>query len=216
MAAGPFPQTSPIALFQTQRVGIQRIGRAPSLKQRDDVVRRHHRHFRSRFQRGAGHVRRQDYVLARQQRGMHFWFVFENIQRRAGNFFIFESFRERSFVHYGPARSIHQKRSAFHLLKIIFRNQVARIRQQRNMQADEIGFAKQPVAIHEFCVQFFFYIRRRANRVIVKHAHLETQRAARHPAADSSKAQNAQRLAPNIAANELIQVPSVPRAGTHP
>src|SRR5271156_473580 len=91
-----------------------------------------------------------------------------------------------------------------------------RIEQQRNMQADEIGLAKQPVAIHEFRVQLLFHLRRRSYRVTVKHAHAKPLSATRHPAADSSKTDYSQSLAPNIAANELIEIPSVPTAIPHP
>src|SRR5271156_6659701 len=91
-----------------------------------------------------------------------------------------------------------------------------RIEQQRNMQADEIGLAKQPVAIHEFCVQLLFYLRRRSYRVTVKHPHAKPLSATHPPGADSSKPEYPKGFSQNTPADELIKIPSVPTAIPHP
>ena len=51
---------------------------------------------------------------------------------------------------------------------------------------------------------------------MIEHAHLKTLGAARHSAADAAEADDAEGLAPNIAAEKLVEIPTWPGAGAHP
>ena len=89
---------------------------------------------------------------------------------------------------------------------------MARLGKQRDVQRDEVGFAKQPVEVGKLGAQFPFDLERRAIRIVVEHAHLKTLRAAGQAAADPAESDNAERLAPNVAAEKLIEIPSGPGA----
>ena len=82
------------------------------------------------------------------------------------------------------------------------------------MQAEEIGLPENRVAFHKLCVQLAFKFNWRANRIVVNDAHAEPVRTTRYRAADTSETEDAQRLAPDIGAAELIEVPAFPPAGT--
>src|ERR1700730_8529919 len=90
-----------------------------------------------------------------------------------------------------------------------------RIRQERDVKADEIGLSKKTIAIDKFGAQLLFHVRRRPYRIAVKHSHLEALRTPRHTAPDSAKTDNAKRLAPNIATEQLIEVPPRPVSPPH-
>ena len=53
-----------------------------------------------------------------------------------------------------------------------------------------------------------------ANRIRVNHLHLETGGAASNGTANTAKADDAEGFAPNISATELIEIPTLPIAGT--
>ena len=139
-----------------------------------------------------------------------------DVERGAGDFFIFERVGEGGFVHYRAARSVDEERGALHFFQIFGGDEVARVRQQRNVQADEVRFAEQCVAVHEFGVQLFFDFGWRADGVVIEDAHLKAERAACDSAADAPEAENAERFAPDVAADELIEVPAGPGAAAHP
>src|ERR1700721_2542875 len=90
-----------------------------------------------------------------------------------------------------------------------------RVRQVVNVQADKIGLTKKAIAVDKLGVQLLFHVRRRPYRIAVKHSHLEALRTPRHTAANSTKTDNAKRLAPNMSTEQLIEVPSRPVSRPH-
>src|SRR5208337_3153735 len=82
------------------------------------------------------------------------------------------------------------------------------------MEADEIGFREESVHVAVFSVHGFFRVFGSANRIRVNHLHLETEGAASNGAANTAKADYAEGFAPNISATELIEIPTLPIAGT--
>ena len=83
--------------------GIQQVGRAASLEQREDVFRGHHSHLRARLDRGRGQMRRQNDVRTAQAVG-DFRLVLVDVQRGAGDEFVLERGHQRGFAR-RPARA---------------------------------------------------------------------------------------------------------------
>src|ERR1700676_3649031 len=82
------------------------------------------------------------------------------------------------------------------------------------MQGDEIGFREDLVALQELRSQLVLYFGGGARRVIVNDAHPEASCPPRYRSPDAAKAQNAQRFPPHVGAANLVEVPSLPVAGT--
>src|ERR1700740_348701 len=91
-----------------------------------------------------------------------------------------------------------------------------RIGKKRNVQADEIGFSKKAITVDKFGAQILFDVGRRSHGVAVKNSHLKSLRAPCHTAPDSSESHNAERLAPNVSAEQLIKIPPRPGSRAHP
>ena len=91
-------------------------GRRPS-KYCSGVGRRHHSHFGARINRGAGDVRREDHILARDQRRVDLRLMFVNVECRAGDFLFLERSGKRRFIHHRPARGVDEIRGALHFIE---------------------------------------------------------------------------------------------------
>ena len=92
-------------------------------------------------------------------------------------------------------------------------DQAARFGEQRDVQREEIGLREHRVAADEFGVQALFHFGGGALGVVVDDAHAEALRSPGDGLADAAEAQNAQRLAPDVGAAELVEVPACPLAG---
>jgi hypothetical protein len=82
--------------------------------------------------------------------------------------------------------------------------------------AVEIGLHEQALDFHGPRVKFFFHVHRRANPVVIEHAHLKSAGAAGQAAADSAEADDAERFSPDVATEKLVKIPPRPGARTHP
>src|ERR1700680_3096516 len=87
---------------------------------------------------------------------------------------------------------------------------------QRDVQSDEIGFAKQAIGDHEFRVQFPLGVERRTGPVAIEYAHPEALPTPCDASADAPEADDAERGARDVGTHELVEVPTWPCAGTHP
>src|SRR5438309_4228977 len=126
-------------------VGIQDIGGLAALEKGDRVFDRHHGHSRARFERGRRQVRRQDHIRAKQAVA-DLRFALVDIQGRAGDLAPLEGRDERGFLYHGPARSVDQESSRFHQGQFTRADQAPRGREERYMQAQEIGLPENGVA----------------------------------------------------------------------
>jgi hypothetical protein len=70
-------------------------------------------------------------------------------------------------IHHRAARCVHQDGGGLHHAELFCADHVARLRQQRHVQAHEVGFAQQPLGRHELQAQLALQGFRRAHRVVV-------------------------------------------------
>src|SRR5271165_6561534 len=156
-------------------------------------------------------MRRENHVGALKA-WMDEWLIFINVESRTGNFLVFQSGDERGFIHDRAARCIDEKSGGLHAEELRRIEQSAGLREKRDVKADEIGFREERVHIAKFGVDGFFGVFGGAQCVRIDDLHLKPRGAASDSAADATKSDDAQRLAPNVGATELIEIPAFPVA----
>src|SRR6267143_1370892 len=201
------------SLRRLQNFWIQNVRWPLSPKESDDVFRRDARHFRSRFQRSRGDVRREHHVRTFQA-GMNDGLVLVNIQPRARNLPALQRRHQRRFFYDWPSRCVDQEPRRFHPAEFRRVEQSPRLRQQRHVHADKVRFRQQRIHFPKLRLQFFLHLFRRAHRVRINHLHLKTARAPRHRSPNSPEPDKAQRLPPHVCPHQLIQVPVFPISRT--
>src|SRR5689334_1482497 len=118
-------------------------------------------------------------------------FALVYIERRARDLPSLQSRDERSFLYHGPARSVDEEGGRFHQTQFTRADQSSRGWEERDVQAQEIGFSENGVTFHVLRSQFIFHLNGRANCIVINHTHGKTARSARHCPADAAETQDA-------------------------
>ena len=125
----------------------------------------------------------------------------------------FERLAQRRLVNELSARAVDQPYAFFDKLKRLGIDDVAGLVGQRRVQGDEIGAPPQLVELDLFDAEFNRALGRQI-RVVGDHLHLEPDRAVGDDRADIAAADDAERLAEDLDAEEFVLFPFAgPRRG---
>jgi hypothetical protein len=177
---------------------------------REQVVHDDPRHRCARLDGRARDVRRQHHVREIEQRLRHLRLVHEHVE--AGR----EPARhelelERVLVDDGAAGRVHDCCPVTHECESLRGEQARRLGRQRHVERDRVGLPQQLVEL-----AIFDQLRLDATPLRVEHAHLEAAGAPRDRAADPSEADDSERGARHLAAEERARRPGrAPAAGAH-
>lgn len=125
----------------------------------------------------------------------------EGIERRARDPSLVQRAHERGLVHDGAARGVDEMRALFHPTELRLADEPARLRRERGVQGDKVGFREKLIECGKMHAKFF-RLRQRSRRRGIKcdHAHPECRRAFRDRLPDAPAADEAERLARNLGA----------------
>ena len=84
-------------------------------------------------------MRRENYILHRQQRRILQRLFGENIERSGSDVTLFQCLHQIGFIHQFSARAVHQPNAFFHLLDRGLVDHARGLRRQANVQCDVIG-----------------------------------------------------------------------------
>jgi hypothetical protein len=140
--------------------------------------------------------------------------VFVDVECGTGDFFVFESGDEGSFVNHGTARGIDEERGGLHTKEFGSVEKASGFREQGDVETDKVGAREKSVHIGEFAVKRFYDVLGRTHRVRVEHFHLKTQSAASDGTPDAAETDNTESFAPNIRTTKLVEIPTLPVSGT--
>jgi len=186
---------------------VHRVARHLAIDDREHLPRDIDRDVLLRLDRGAGDVRGEDRVrcgadarVGGDRLGR------EHVERGAADRPCFERVRERVEVDDLAARAVHEDRGRPHLRERGRADEPAGLVGERCVQRDDVGLGEQPVELDELGAERASETLRR-ERVVRDDLHLERRGAPSDEATDAPDADEAERLAPELAAHELAAGP---------
>jgi len=96
-----------------EEFGVEKVGRALTLKEGGDILGGGERHLAAGFDGGRAEMRSENHV-GTFETGVNKGFLFEDIEAGAGNFLGFESVDKGGFIHHRAAGSVDEERGRLH------------------------------------------------------------------------------------------------------
>src|SRR5260370_4529184 len=134
------------------------------------------------------------------------WFLFENIERRAGHDSRFDSFIERSFVDQTSAGAVDNAHALFHPRKSRSADDSPSFSSKRSMDRKNIRPRKNLVQRYRFDFKILGLFRG-YERIMRYDLHAKSTRARSHSSADATQPDDAQGLALQLDADETLPFP---------
>src|SRR3990172_6416835 len=193
-----------------QHLRVDRVGRAPPLQHRQQVLRRHHRHLRPGLDAGAGDVRHDDDVVQGEERVVGLYgLLLEDVKPGGPDPPLAQRLRQGQRVHDRPAGGVHQDGGALHHLQLLPADEVARLAHERHVDADEVPLPQhlleRPVLAPPLRLPLL-----PPDHIVVEDAHVKASCPAGHGAADAAQADQSQRRTVHVLAQEEHRLPGAP------
>src|SRR5215510_1710708 len=138
--------------------------------------------------------------------------LLEHVEPRAGDPAFLKGPDQGGLLDDRPAGGIHENRRPLHETQGPRVHQVARLRQERRVEADEVRFSQERLEIDARGAQVALDGRVGLHRVLVEHAYVEAEGTPRHRPTDPAEADDTEGFPVYVRAPEEVPSPAVPLA----